>query len=112
LIEAKADLNKATHSGATPVWAAADKNKHSVLKLLLEAQADANLPLVESNLNKSKNGASPIWIAVKSRSDDALKLLLEYKANSETPTDEGVTPLDLAIAIKNTNAIQLLDPGA
>lgn len=69
----------------TPIHAAAAGRKQSIVKLLLDHQADPNL--------KQGKGWTPLLQAVNNYDLAMCELLLDYGADVNIANDEGVTPI-------------------
>ena len=82
------EIEAKNEGGVTPLlWASANGNKE-VVRLLLEAKANAE--------NDKKNTETPLHWALKYSHKEVIGLLLEAKANTEATTVYGETPLRLA----------------
>ncbi len=113
LINAGADINQARPDGVNPLLITACRElllspmdqKIEVVKLLL----------ANDKINKNattKDGLSVVHLAIHSEKHLLLKLCLELGCNKELPTQQGETPLQIAIQWGNVQALQvLLDAG-
>ena len=69
LIEAGADVNKATDVGATPLYIAAQNGHEAVVRALIELGAD---------INKAKDdGWTPLFIAAEKGHETVVRALIE-----------------------------------
>jgi len=85
LLEAKADPNLASETGAFPLSAAVNEPSLHLTRLLLRARADAN--------QQDDKGVAPLHTAVFKGDEKVTKLLLKYRANPNISDCIGNTPL-------------------
>ena len=89
LCKSRADVNKATATGATPMLIAADHEYPSLVDLLGAYRADPN--------KATKEGMTSLALAARNGNVDVLKHLLKYRADVNYRCSEArVTPLMLA----------------
>ncbi|MCT4635236.1 MAG: DUF3431 domain-containing protein [Rickettsiales bacterium] len=104
LLNKGVNINSRHDIGATPVYAAANKNKPEILELLIKEKADIEIP--------ADNGGTPLFSAALNCNAKATKILIESGADIEKNVD-GYTPLAAAIYSKCKDVVvQLLDAGA
>ena len=85
LIEAGADVNRASPTGATPLLAAADAGRIENVKLLIAAGADVNA--------RYKDGRTALNFVAGQENPELISVLLQAGADAKTADDDGVTPL-------------------
>ncbi|OYQ40407.1 hypothetical protein CHU94_14070 [Rhodoferax sp. TH121] len=97
LIERDADVNK---SGWAPLHYAATESHIAVMQLLLDQHAyiDAASP----------NGTTPLMMAAMYGNASAVKLLLEAGADPTIKNDLGLTAIDFAERVKNTDSTTII----
>ena len=84
LLEAEADINKATKAlGATPLYLAAQEGQAEVVRLLLEAGADIKVALAENA------EATPLCIAAQKGHAELARLLSEAGVDIDKAQAEG-----------------------
>ena len=136
LIEAGANKDQGTDTGATPLFIAAARGHLDVVQFLVESGAnkdkarthDGATPLfmaalighlevvrllVESGANKDQgktdDGATPLFIAAENGHLEVVRLLVESGANKDQGrTDNGATPLFIAAARGHLEVVRLL----
>ncbi|WP_257254051.1 ankyrin repeat domain-containing protein [Endozoicomonas sp. SESOKO3] len=133
LINAGANINARSESGATALFIAAQENKIDCLKLLIETKADINartedgstalciaalknstdcvklLINVGADLNvQMRGGATPLFIAARKNNTDCVKILIEAKADLNTVLPNGATPLHVAAENGSTDCVKVL----
>jgi uncharacterized protein len=90
--------------GATVLMGAARLNMRKLTLALLEKGIDVN--------KQAKNGYTALTIAVQFGNAEIVKLLMKHGANSHIRIldgkDKGLTPIDLAKALKNEEILRLL----
>jgi ankyrin repeat protein len=103
LIRAGADINRQDKKGWTPLHFAAQEQTLEIARLLLEAGARVD--------EKDSNGNTPLSNAVYcySGNGELIRLLREWGADPCLKNNHGVSPLDLARSIGNTNVAQCFD---
>ena len=72
LIEAGADINKATDNGATALYIGAENGHEAVVRALIEAGADVN--------KARDNGGTPLLIAAQVGHEAIVRALIEAGA--------------------------------
>lgn len=77
------------------------ENDVAAVKALLEQGADPNVKLDAA-------GLTPLHFSAQNNAVDIAKLLWVAGANPNSPTDEGETPLDIAIQHRHQDMVQLL----
>ncbi|CAG0899822.1 unnamed protein product [Cyprideis torosa] len=85
LIVKGAEVNAKDKDGRTPLFEATEKNRHSVVKILLGHGADPNIT--------PKDGHSPLHAAMNTESFETAKLLIEKGANVDCIGSSGETAL-------------------
>ena len=99
LIEAAADVNKASSMGSTPLMAACEHGQTQVVSLLIQMRADLN--------QADQKGRSPLLVACFCNELEAAKLLLAAGARKDRcNAREG--PLHTVVLLKHTDAVRLL----
>lgn len=93
-----ADLNKTSEAG-TPLMIAASANNLKMLQFLLENGANPDIGV---------NGYAPLHLALRKGHTRIVRALLENGADPNLPNQEGETPLDYAIARKDSRLIKLI----
>ena len=83
------------------MYKAAEKGKTSVVRLLLENNADPNR-------GKTGNGVTPIYIAAQKGFAGVVKALLEHDADPSNGRSDGWTPLKKATQKGHTAVADLL----
>lgn len=87
--------------GATPLWWASMHGRIEITKLLLEANADVNIP-------DKTNGVSPIYVAASDGHTHIVRLLIESNANVDVAARNGGTPLFWACLRKRPELVKML----
>jgi hypothetical protein len=102
LMTKKAKVNAVTSAGTTPLYLATQHNKLSIMRLLLDNNANPSLSLYS-------NGAFPLLMAVMQNNKQAVKLLLDHGAivNQRT-TDDQKTALHMAAFLGEEDIVRLL----
>ncbi|OLP96560.1 Ankyrin-3 [Symbiodinium microadriaticum] len=100
LLEAKADMDKATQDGATPLYSAAAYGQLEVARLLLEANADQD--------KATQDGETPLFIAAQLGQLEVARFLLEANADTDKARQDGATPLFIAAAHGQLEVVRLL----
>lgn len=101
LLKARADVNKATKDGLTPMFTAAEYGHMPELKLLLEARADVNKATLD--------GETPTWAAAGKAFEGGLQLLIIHRADVNRASLVGATPVyKAACNSRGSKAIKLL----
>ncbi|CAE8640924.1 unnamed protein product, partial [Polarella glacialis] len=85
---------------ASPLHAAAFKNRLQALQVLLEARANPDV--------LKDGGASPIFIAAQYAHDDALKLLLQARGDVNLSRQDGFGPVHIAVQTESISTLQVL----
>lgn len=106
LIDAKSNVNKATHlAHATPLHFAASNGSVGCARLLVEADAD-----VES---QTSSGRTPLMLACRSGHEGAVKLLLRAGAKVDKTDNDRAVALHFAAEENNIECLRhLLNAGA
>jgi ankyrin len=99
LVRAGANAQAPNRYGVRPLWIAASNGNPEVVKLLLEAGADANTSVA---------GETAVMTAARAGNADALRLLIEHGGNPNARDTRGQTALMWAAARNNGAAIWLL----
>lgn len=94
------DLDVMSRNGMTALLWATQDNDLSMMQVLLEAGADANL--------SNRYGITPLWLAALNHSATAVKLLLEFDADASATMPHGETALMAAARAGAEDAIDLL----
>ena len=92
LLENKADVNKASDNGWTPLHWVVSQGKLSMLKTLVEAGADVNAA--------DKLGNTPLHYAAKFEQYGFVSYLIKHGARTDVRNHEGKTPKDLEMESK------------
>ena len=101
LIEHRADLERPSRSGITPLWAAARGGHERVLKVLLAARADPDRP--------SRFGVTPLGIAASRQKRQKIAgALLMFSASCNKADDHGASPLWMASLRGHRPAVETL----
>ena len=101
LINKGIDVNSTTTAGVTPLLAAIVTNKKAAAKLLLASGARLN--------DKDKVGRSAIFYSANAKIDPEIaQMLIEKGADINVMDNNGFTPLSLAAARGNTEAVKVL----
>ncbi|CAE7236755.1 ANKRD50 [Symbiodinium natans] len=104
LLQARAELDRPTANGTTPLLAAASAPLHSnggdVTDLLIQARADFNLP--------SPSGETPIFVASSQGNERVVNFLLLARADIEKSGDGKLTPIFIAVHFGHTKIVQML----
>ncbi len=104
LLKEGGNINSRHDIGATPVYAAANKNEPEILELLVKEKADIEIPVVD--------GGTPLFSAALNCHSEVTKILIEAGTDIEKKVG-GYTPLAAAISsMCKNNVEQLLDAGA
>ncbi len=116
LIDAGANVNVTTHNGFTALLAATIIQPNAIMPLL-KAGALANSEISKDYFipdmpSVNLQGLTPLLMAIKNAPDTVL-FLIDAGANINHRTDEGLTPLMMAVISNNIDLIsQLLEKGA
>ena len=104
LLEAKADVNRASSAGHTPLHIAVTKNNIGLVSYLLDQNADVD--------SMNTDGQTPFHIAVDRGEENIIQQLLEKKANPNLTDRLGNTSLHLAVQLKQEKPkiFKLLSP--
>jgi ankyrin repeat protein len=102
LLAKGADVQAATRLNATPLYLAAVNGNAAMLRVLLEAGADATLTVLE-------NGETPLMFAARSGNTEAVTVLLDAGSAIDAKDDyRGATPLLWAAEQDHADVVQLL----
>jgi ankyrin repeat protein len=103
LISAGADINRQDKKGWTPLHFAAQEQSVEISRMLLDAGAKVN--------EKDSNGNTPLFKAVYlySGNGELIRLLRQWGADPCVKNNHGVSPMDLARSIGNTNVAECFD---
>ena len=96
LLAAGADINKASHTGATPLHLASNRHGNDALSLLLLAGAEVNKADID--------GKPPLYDAVFMENIDGVKLLSSYGATRTWPN--GDTAESFAARMNRTEVLR------
>src|SRR5581483_6245871 len=101
LIAQKADVNGAQGDGSTALHWAAQKDDVELAKVLLDAKAklDATTRI---------GAATPLFMACRNGNAAVIDLLIKAGADANGPDDHGTTPLMMAAAAGNPEAVKVL----
>eukprot|EP00928_Gymnodinium_smaydae_P012068 TRINITY_DN14397_c0_g2_i2.p1 TRINITY_DN14397_c0_g2~~TRINITY_DN14397_c0_g2_i2.p1 ORF type:complete len:367 (-),score=50.72 TRINITY_DN14397_c0_g2_i2:108-1208(-) len=104
IIETKADVNRSTHSGFTPLRIAAVLGHAEIAKMLLDAGA---------NVDQGPGSERPLLEAAEVGHESVARLLLDARAHVNQGTPHGVNPLLLSMQNANQGVFEALcDAGA
>ena len=95
-----ADKDKASASGATPMYMASVYGRPEVVKMLLRAGADKE----KGNIK----GETPLYVASEAGKVEVVRLLLEAGADKEKATNNGATPLYVASEAGKVEVVKML----
>lgn len=97
----RADINyKSLLHGTTPVWQSAGVGHAEIVRILLEAGADANLA--------DEDGVTPLTVAAQNGHFEVVKILLKAGADVNLASKHGVSPLLLAAQNGHTDIVKIL----
>jgi len=102
LLEHGADVNSRDQSGWTPLMRAAMKGHVDVVRVLLEHGAEVNVR------EKGEAWTALHWAAARGHTE-VVKLLLSHGADYSLKTEDGMTPLMLAMKEGNDKVVQALE---
>merc|ERR1719334_1260926 len=94
------DTDSWNKDGRTPLCAAVEMKKTSIIKLLLEYKVNVDAP--------NRSGQTPLIIATTKDHIGGIKLLLEHKADIEKRDRKGRTPLIIAVQNNRIKIVRLL----
>ncbi len=94
------DGRDSSYSGATALFAASQSGRVDVVKLLLAANANVNLP--------DNEGKTPLYAASERMHLPVVKLLISANANVNLSTNDGKTPLSVAATKGNLDITSAL----
>ncbi|CAG2248281.1 unnamed protein product [Mytilus edulis] len=100
LLQNKADVNKCSDKGASPLMVACWHNNIEIVKLLLEHTADINM--------RDDNGMSPLFIACQNNHIETVKTLLDNKADIDICNLNGISPLGVACQLNRIEIVNML----
>lgn len=100
LLKQKADFNKGTFSGWTPIHSAASNGYLEILKTLIENKADIN--------KVTTDGMTPIHLAVSKGHLEIFKTLMRAKADFNYANKEGWAPLHSAVGQGHLDILKAL----
>lgn len=80
LIAGKININAKKRNGMTPLYLASEKEHSQIVKLLLEAGANPNIPL--NNTEKENPSQTPLFVAVRKGNIGIVKQLIKWGANA------------------------------
>lgn len=112
VIIGKADINLRDDLGNAPLHLALKQNKEDIFKLLLEKNADVNVP---GRANEKTNDQSVLYVAIARGDEELVKQLLERGADPNKADSVGSLPLVEAVVDSDANpniVKMLLDKGA
>ncbi len=112
LIVEKADINTRDDLGNSPLHLALIKKKDDIFKLLLEKNADVNVP---GRASSKTTDQTVLYVAIARSDEELVKQLLDRGANPNTADSAGSLPLVEAVvgSDANPNIVKmLLDKGA
>ena len=109
LLDAGADVH-AIGTGRTALHAAVQAARPDIATVLLDNGADPNarlqsrLPRIAGDLSTLSGpmswiGATPFWLAAKFTDRDMMRLFADRGADTRLPTEDGTTPLMVAVGI-------------
>jgi ankyrin repeat protein len=113
LLTRGADPNQADRFGVTPLHAAVETRKRSLVQALLAAPgANPNLRIVKGLPFRRADyvgrafyaGATPFWLAAKDGDVAMMKVLLTGRADPSLPSENGTTPLMVAAGVGQTDS--------
>ena len=105
LIEAGADINKASFDGVTPLVKATQEGHVAVVLALIEADADIN--------KATDNGRTPLYFAAQAGYETLVRALIEAGADVKKAAIISATPLFIAAANGHEVVVwALIDAGA
>jgi len=120
LVEKGADVAKADTIGATPLHAAVQTNKVSLVKALLARGADPNARLTKAppplrgdfQAYTQYAGATPLWYAANSRypEPEILRALIAAGADTTVVVQDGTTALMAAVGMAQNDARRADEP--
>ena len=93
------DLNVIIKGGKTPLINAIENGNATMVKLLLDADADANKP---------DEYGTPLTYAIEKSNIQIVQLLLDHQADPNTPDVFGRKPLELAVMHESEPMVRLL----
>jgi len=99
LIAKGADVNAKNDKGRTPLHRAAIFGHKEIVELLIAKGAD---------MNATEGGWTPLHDAAQLNRKEITELLIANGADVNAKEDEGATPLDVAIRLKQTETADLL----
>lgn len=94
------NFDRIAWDNTSTAWMAADSGHADVIKILLEAKANLNIP--------DDDGCTPLWIAAQNNQTEVLGILIATKVDLNTPNNEGSTPLWVAASNGLTEATKML----
>ncbi len=110
LLKAKADVNNLDdESGLAPLHLAVESGHKSMAELLYRSGADLNIKKIQrGNRRNDVNSYSSLHLAVKYNRIALMEWLCANKASVNIRTDDGVSPMLLAVQSGNQDAVALL----
>ena len=100
LIKLGANVNQQDETGKTPLYVAVWHSNPAMIKLLLNAGAD---------IDKTSAGITPLMQAVITKNPNIVGLLLQEGADRAINDSDGMTALDMAKGINNSEIIDLIN---
>jgi len=110
LLSKGANPNTGKDTGETALALAAQAGHPEIVRILLDAGADINAPVMRRDYDQRFNdfGRTPLMVAIHYGRIEVVKLLLKHHANDNYKSPTGETALGLAKRYKQTHILQML----
>jgi len=107
LLKTECSVNARDESDCTPLFLASQLGRFQLVKCLLEHGGDPHIPLL-TDLDNNKVRVCPICVAAQNGDLQLLELLITHTSKSRLCEIGGISPVVMAVVMKQPEALNLL----